>query len=72
MKEVYYKGNPYQYKIIDIEGKRQFQLFENGILRHSVEQGDLDIRSIVSFILDSYYRNSPVKLNNSIRNRQEV
>jgi hypothetical protein len=72
MKEVYYKGQPYQYKIIDLEGKRQFQLFENGILRHSVDQGDLDIRSIVSFILDSYYRNSPATLTNGIRDRQEV
>jgi hypothetical protein len=56
MKEVYYKGQPYQYKVIDVAGKRHFQLFENGILKHAVEQGDLDIRSIVSFILDSYYR----------------
>lgn len=58
MKEVYYKGQPYQYKIVDLGGKRQFQLYENGILKHSVEQGELDIRSIVSFILDSYYRNT--------------
>lgn len=59
MKEVYYKGQPYQYKVIEVEGTRHFQLIENGVLKHSVEQGDLDIRSIVSFILDSYYRNTP-------------
>jgi hypothetical protein len=52
MKEVYYKGQPYQYKIVDLGGKRQFQLYENGILKHSVEQSELDIRSIVSFILE--------------------
>lgn len=68
MKEVYYKGQPYQYKIVDVGGKRQFQLYENGILKHSVEQGELDIRSIVSFILDSYYRNAATKLNDSVLN----
>lgn len=66
MKEVYYKGQPYQYKIVDLGGKRQFQLYENGILKHSVEQGELDIRSIVSFILDSYYRNTTSKLNDGV------
>ena len=61
MKEVYYKGQPYQYKIVETGGKRHFQLFENGILKHSVDQGELDIRSIVTFILDSYYRNASSK-----------
>jgi hypothetical protein len=68
MKEVYYKGQPYQYKIIDSGGKRHFQLYENGVLRHSVEQGDLDIRSIVSFILDSYYQTDPSKIKNGVLN----
>jgi len=68
MKEVYYKGQPYQYKIIELGGKRHFQLYENGTLRHSVEQGDLDIRSIVSFILDSYYRNAPTKVSSGVIN----
>ena len=68
MKEVYYKGHPYQYKIIDMDGKRHFQLYENEILKHPVDQGDLDIRSIVSFILDSYYRTTPGKVNDSVLN----
>lgn len=68
MKEVYYKGQPYHYKTIDASGKRHFQLFENGVLMHTVEQGDLDIRSIVSFILDSYYKNVPPKLNSTVLN----
>ena len=68
MKEVYYKGQPYQYKIIDMGGTRHFQLYENGVVKHSVEQGDLDIRSIVSFILDSYYKNVPTKLNGTVVN----
>lgn len=68
MKEVYYKGQPYQYKIVDLGGKRQFQLYENGILKHSVEQSELDIRSIVSFILDSYYRNTGSTMNDRVLN----
>jgi hypothetical protein len=57
MKEVYYKGKPYAYKTIDLKGKRQYQLYENGTLVHSVEENELDIKSVVSMILDSYYRN---------------
>jgi len=57
MKEVYYKGRPYEFKVIDLKGRRQFQLFEKGTLKHSVEENELDIKSIVSMILDSYYRN---------------
>lgn len=68
MKEVYYKGQPYQFKIVESTGKRQFHLFENGVLRHSVEQGELDIRSIVTFILDSYYRTAPSKRNDTVLN----
>ena len=68
MKEVYYKGQPYQYKIVELGGKRHFQLYENGSLKHSVEQGELDIRSIVSFILDSYYRTAPSNIKGSVIN----
>ena len=68
MKEVYYKGRPYQYKVVESGGKRHFQLYENGSLKHSVEQGELDIRSIVSFILDSYYQNTPPKINTTVLN----
>jgi hypothetical protein len=56
MKEVFYKGQPYQYQIVELKGKRQFQLYREGVLTHSVEQCELDIKSIVSLILDSYYR----------------
>ena len=68
MKEVYYKGQPYQYKVVESGGKRHFHLYENGIFKHSVEQGELDIRSIVSFILDSYYQNAPSKFNSGVLN----
>jgi hypothetical protein len=72
MKEVYYKGQPYEYKVTELEGKRHFQLFENGRLKHSVEQGELDIRSIVSFILDSYYRNTEKTINSKSTELTEV
>ena len=57
MKEVYFKGKPYAFKMVDLKGRRQFQLFENGSLAHSVDEHELDVKSIVSLILDSYYRN---------------
>lgn len=57
MKEVYYKGKPYQYEVIELNGKRQFHLYENGSLRHSVEENELDVRTLVSLILDAYYKN---------------
>jgi hypothetical protein len=62
MKEVYYKGQPFEYQVIDLKGKRQFQLFRDGVLMHSVEQCELDIKSIVSLILDAYYRSSQKQL----------
>ena len=57
MKEVYYKGRPYQYKVVTTQGKRQFELLENGEVKYSVDENELDVKSIVSLILDSYYRN---------------
>lgn len=62
MKEVYYKGLPYEYKVIEGMGRRQFQLFKDGALAHTVEQCELDIKSIVSLILDSYYKNTQSKM----------
>lgn len=58
MKEVYYKGQPYEYQVIELTGKRQFQLYREGVLMHSVEQCELDIKSIVSLILEAYYQSS--------------
>jgi hypothetical protein len=58
MKQVYYKGQPYDYEIVNQRGKRQFRLFNEGVLMHSVEQSELDIKSLVSLILEAYYRSS--------------
>jgi hypothetical protein len=65
MKQVYYKGEPYDYKTAEINGKRHFQLFREGKMMYSVEQCELDIKSIVSFILDAYYRNAPAAMQTS-------
>jgi hypothetical protein len=57
MKEVFYKGQAYQYKVVINNGQREFQLLENGAVKYSVDENELDVKSIVSLILDSYYRN---------------
>jgi hypothetical protein len=66
MKEVYYKGKSYAYKLVDSKGKRQFQLFEGGSLVKTVDENELDIRSIVSLILDSYYKNMKPSVRSSV------
>jgi hypothetical protein len=66
MKEVYYKGKAYAYKMIDLKGNRQYQLFENGSMVHSVDENELDIKSIVSLILDSYYKTVKPSMKSSV------
>jgi hypothetical protein len=55
MKKIYYKGVPYEYKAVDIGEKRQYSLYENGILMHFVEEEELDKKSLVTMALESYY-----------------
>ena len=55
MKKVYYKGVPYEYKAVDIGEKRQYSLYQNGLLMHFVEEHELDKKSMVSMVLESYY-----------------
>jgi hypothetical protein len=57
MKEVFYKGRPYQFKVVNQDGRREFHLMENGAVKHIVAENELDVKSIVSLILDAYYRN---------------
>jgi hypothetical protein len=66
MKEVYYKGQPYQYQIIELKGRRQYQLFKDGVLKHSVEQNELDIKSVVSIILDTYYTSTNPRVHSQV------
>ncbi|SKC87241.1 hypothetical protein [Ohtaekwangia koreensis] len=57
MNKVYYKGQPYDFKVTKLEsGQRHYSLYRNGMLTHSVMEDDLDKRTIVSMILDSYYK----------------
>jgi hypothetical protein len=65
MKQVFYKGQPYDYTVVDQQGKRQFQLFTEGNLAYTVEQSELDIKSIVSLILDAYHRNTQARVQSS-------
>ena len=56
MKKVYYKGVAYDYKAVDIGGKRQYSLYEDDHLVHFVEEEELDKKSMVTMILDAYYK----------------
>jgi hypothetical protein len=55
MKKIYYKGVPYEYKAVDLGEKRQYSLYENGVLMHFVEEEELDKKSLVTMALESYY-----------------
>lgn len=67
MKKVYYKGQPYEYKVTgNVPGKRQFQLFSNGILTHFVQEHELDKKSVVSLVLEEYYVNLAGKVRNTV------
>lgn len=59
MRQVFYKGEAYDFETRELNGKRQYLLFQNGSLKHTVEQGELDIKSIVTLILDSYRKTNP-------------
>ncbi len=57
MKKVYYKGEPYDFKVTRLEsGQRHYALYRDNLLTHSVMEEDLDKRTLVSFILDAYYK----------------
>lgn len=62
MNKVYYRGQPYDYEVVDLNGKRLFVLFNDGQLVQYIKEEELDIRSRVSLILDAYYN----KVNDSI------
>lgn len=55
MKKVYYKGQAYEFEVRNTESERLFALYQDGALFREVAQSDLDIKSVVSLILDDYY-----------------
>jgi hypothetical protein len=55
MKKLYYRGQPYDFEVAELMGKRFFVLYKNGEVVQYVKEDELDIRSRVSMILDDYY-----------------
>ena len=55
MKKLYYRGQPYDFEVAELMGKRFFVLYKNGEVVQYVKEDELDIRSRVSMILDAYY-----------------
>lgn len=57
MSKVYYQGKAFPYKVIgDIPGQRWYMLYENNVLRHFVEEHNVEKRSILKSIFDFYYK----------------
>jgi hypothetical protein len=56
MKKLYYRGQPYDFEVSELMGKRFFVLYKHGEVVQYVKEDDVDIRSRVSLILDDYYR----------------
>ena len=55
MKRVLYNGHSYEYRVSEKDGIRLVSLYEKGVLRYNLKENDLDSRTLVSLILDSYY-----------------
>lgn len=55
MKQVFYNGHSYEYRVSERDGIRMFSLYEKGVLRYNLAENELDKRTLVSLILDSYY-----------------
>lgn len=63
MKTLYYRGQPYDFEVAELMGKRFFVLYKNGEVVQYVKEDELDIRSRVSMILDAYYTAPQTTLN---------
>jgi hypothetical protein len=65
MKKLYYRGQPFDFEVSELMGKRYFVLYKDGEVVQYVKEDELDIRSRVSMILDEYYKipHSPVQTN---------
>lgn len=68
MKKLYYKGQPYDFEVAELMGKRFFVLYKNGEVVQYVKDEELDIRSRVSMILDEYYCASKSSLSSNVLN----
>ncbi|HLT82406.1 MAG TPA: hypothetical protein VKZ86_15365 [Cyclobacteriaceae bacterium] len=62
MKQVFYNGQSYEYKVSEENGVRTILLYDKGVLRHRLTESELDKRTLVSFILDNYYHHKNARL----------
>lgn len=65
MKQVFYNGHSYEYRVSERDGVRVFSLYEKGVLRYNLRENDLDKRTLVSLILDSYFTRDRQKSDSS-------
>lgn len=57
MEYVYYKGERYEAKLVEIGGNRLFSLYnEDGTLVHFVTEQQLDKRSLIDVCIETYLR----------------
>jgi hypothetical protein len=54
-RKVYFRGQAFDYRAVDIAGRLHYILYLNGIVEHVIPREELDQRSLVSQILDRYY-----------------
>jgi hypothetical protein len=62
MKQVFYNGQSYEYRVSEENGGRVILLYQKGVLRHRLRESELDKRTLVSFILDNYYNRKKARL----------
>lgn len=55
MEKVYYKGHPYEFTVRKNNSHRVFTLYKDNTVVNEVAEHDLDIKSVVSLILEDYY-----------------
>jgi hypothetical protein len=55
MEKVYYKGQPYEFSVRKNNSHRVFTLYKDNTVINEVVEHDLDIKSVVSLILEDYY-----------------
>ncbi len=66
MKKLYYRGQPFDFEVSELMGKRYFVLYKDGEVVQYVKEDEVDIRSRVSMILDAYYQVPRTEVRNSI------
>jgi hypothetical protein len=55
MEKIYYRGQPYDFEIVELMNDHLFVLYKDAELAYYVKEEELDCRSRVSIILEKYY-----------------